>query len=206
MPRLTKDMRDEIVRKVLHYKFAEEEKALAAEGGRVFDAVIDAVQGEYKDKIAAVPEEYFHRTISFSVRVNDSKRRNRGENTVSVSGTHPRAVPEGHGFNRYSNLDMKEVGEAAYKLAHDYAEKVLDKKDRRSSLKEKLTALVYSVTTTKRLYEVWPELAAIVPEPKENQPAVGTALTVSVAELNKIIPLPPPKQEKPAAKSQGTRK
>lgn len=197
MARLTKGMRENTVRRVLDFKFKERVKALKNKEHALFDKVVDALQGEYKTAIEAIPVEYFHTSIRFNVR--STKRafhagRERESISVSVEGSHPR--PDRNVLGVWHNLTDKTVPKPVYEQAVAYANEWAEYLNERTELERKLSALVHSVATTNKLYEVWPELHEIVPmpdEPLKQDPS--TALTVSVAELNKLIPLPVRKED-----------
>lgn len=57
----------------------------------------------------------------------------------------------------------------------------------RSHIKAEVTAMVNSVTTVKKLIEIWPESKELIPEFKREQ---STSLVVSVDNLNTMIGLP----------------
>lgn len=58
----------------------------------------------------------------------------------------------------------------------------------RAEVRAKTHELVHGVSTEKRLYEAWPELAEIVPPTLKATPA--RALAVTAGRLNELVPLP----------------
>ena len=194
--RLTITMRDNIREQVLRHKFKDREAALKLEERAVFDVVIDGLLGGHKAAIEGLPARWTEGSIGFEA-YTEGKSRNRYsmEDRTTVTGSHTRRVPAN--FPSYHNFldkdDMIEaefpIPAATHKLLQTFVEKRDAMRDERGELGRKLGALLNSVTTVKKLYEVWPELAEIVKQPEE-QTANGTALTVSVADLNKTIGLP----------------
>lgn len=203
--RLTSSMRADIVARVLKFKFEAPLKALDKAGAKLFDEVCDLLLGKHKKTLEALPANWFPLAQTFSVTV--------GEVTFSVSGSHPRRLPDAlpRTFDavkhrtrseRAWNWSADETGDfkAVFELLEPHVRKRIALADEWKTLEAKLEALVHSVTTDTKLYELWPELAEIVPmaTPTTNN---GTALTVSVKELNDLIPLP---SKKPKAKKRAS--
>lgn len=199
--RLTNDLRADIVRGVLEFKFAAGEKLLAVEGKKLFETTLDALLDPHKAAIEALPQEWRSETSNLAIvdvasresfllsgarRIVPSKFNSR----INLIGTVGKKAPRRlvYNYSRYDNngltrdLKLPELFEHVLKAFALRAE--------RKELSAKLEALVAGVTTTKKLYEVWPELAEIVPDDWSPKTSAGTAITVSVAELNRAIPLP----------------
>lgn len=192
--RLTNSMRDDIVRRVLKFKFEAPEKALKAEGNKLFGKIYDLLLGEHKAAIEKMPAHWFPQLQSFVVDLDDATHVIEADYPRRLPGNLPRrfdAVKHRTRTDRAWSWSTDEAGDykGVFKLLEPHARKLIELDAEREALRAKLKALVYSVTTVKKLYEVWPELAEIVPMP-EDTTNTGTALTVSVADLNKAIPLP----------------
>lgn len=180
--RLTNAARDNIVARVMAYKFDKSDADMRAEEAKAFDRIMDLLQGEHKTLLDTVPVEYLHTTLDIYVaEVMPNSRR-----VYPLSGNHPRGI-SGE-FPRWWALDAKTASPEALAAATAAANKRAAYEDEKKWLQNKLEALVYSVNSYKKLYALWPELAEIVPM---ETPDVGaTALTVDVKELNRVIPLP----------------
>lgn len=208
--RLTKELRKDIVRRVLDYKFKQRSAALKARQHDVVVRVINEVVGE---GTLAVLKEWpaawvgqlhgltiddthggykHHLTLDKTLLVPANFH-----NQITWTGTKGKRAGRRlkHYYERYwkfSSSTSAPSVEITDPVVVAYAEEALAIEEEGKELKAKLEALVNSVTTTKKLYEVWPELATIVPNTWEQRDTHGTALVVSVADLNKTIPLPPP--------------
>src|SRR5690606_4946118 len=159
--------------------------------------VYDLLLGAHKVAFEAMPSDWFPATQIFIVQD--------GRHTCRITGEYPRPIPENlpqvfdvknhrtRGGRVWSWEDRSGEHDAVFELvaSHISAHVALDTE--REALQAKLKALVYSVTSDTKLYELWPELAEIVPVP-ESTTSKGTALTVSIKELNELIPLPSKKE------------
>lgn len=204
--RLTNSMRDDIVARVLKFKFEATEKALELEGRKLFDKVYDLLLGANKKTFESLPSNWFPATQNFLVED--------GRHACTLTGEYPRPIPERlpqafdvkhhrtRGRRVWSWEDRSDEHDAVFELVapHIAAHVALDTE--REALQAKLKALVYSVTSDTKLYELWPELAEVVPVPEDTS-SKGTALTVSIKELNNLIPLPSKKE--PACSTSSTK-
>lgn len=180
--RLTNAARDNIVARVMAYKFEKSDADMRAEEAKAFDRIMDLLQGEYKTLLDTVPGEYLRTTLNIRVaEVMPNSRRG-----YFITGNYPRAVSAE--FPQWRALDDETASPEALAAATAAANKRAAYEDEKEELKNKLEALVYSVNSYKKLYAIWPELAEIIPM---ETPDIGaTALTVDVKELNRMIPLP----------------
>ncbi|RAW91427.1 hypothetical protein CKY04_24140 [Photorhabdus sp. S8-52] len=60
--------------------------------------------------------------------------------------------------------------------------------NKKEEIKNNVYAILNSVTTTKRLIEVWPEAKDLIPS--EDIRSINTSLSVKVEDLNKMIGIP----------------
>lgn len=196
--RLTNSMRGNIVAKVLKFKFEAQQKALDKEGHKLFDEVCDLLLGKHKKTVEALPADWFPLAQTLCVSIDDVM--------YTLSGSHPRRLPGSlpRTFDAARHRTRSERSwswqtdhggeyKAVFALLEPHVRKLIALSDERKTLEAKLNALVHSVTTDTKLYELWPELTEIVPM-VEPTTAKGTALTVSIKELNELIPLPSKKE------------
>lgn len=195
MSRLNKNDRAFYVHRIMDFKFEKARAELKKKEQQLFDETVDAFQGEHKPLIDKLPLAYFHTIDAFSVAVPG---RGRGS-CIMIEGAHQRAVSRDSGVSRWSALAPKDLPEEVRMKLSEFASAKVAHAQEEEALRVKLEGLLNGVQTTKRLYEAWPELEEIVPRPSEAVASHGKALTVSVSELNKLIPLPskqPAKKEK----------
>src|SRR5690606_7321600 len=84
--RLTNSMRDNIVSRVLRFKFEAPEKALKAEGDKLFGKIYDLLLGEHKAAFEKMPAHWFPQIQSFVVDL--------GNATHIITADYPRRLPD----------------------------------------------------------------------------------------------------------------
>lgn len=192
--RLTRDARSNIVERVMNYKYAQSDAEQLRLGAVAFDRIADLAQGHDKNRIESLDSLYFQKTDVVRVRVGKPGC----FEYVDLVGHYPRAWKQGwpqryepingySGDSEYDDQDIAPFPKEAAALAIAEAKRALKYQNEKTALRSKLVALVHSVSTYKKLYEVWPELAEIVP-PDDDRPT--QMLSVDVKELNRLIPLP----------------
>lgn len=193
MARITKDWRDVSHRKIVEHTFKAEEAEMTKRRHAAFDEVIDLMLGPHKEAVEKMPSQWIIHTQHFVVKIKQGNQ----YNEIRITGAHPRpacGLPNWGAAN-----DVLKRTPAAFEAAEAFAKAQADFDDRRRAFSDKVRTVLASVTTTKRLYEIWPELDEIVPQPKDDRiVARAHQLSTYVHELNKVIPLPTPK---PAAKA-----
>ena len=154
MTRLTQSMRDTIERRLLDHRFAAEEKAIKEERAALGEAVYrDLYPKKVLDQMEALPNGWLPESQSISVRFGDG------------IGNY-----QGFRFEQSRRLQERHEGTAkVYDEKAPLAKRYAALKDREAALKsdtqeasKKARAVLNSVTTLKRLVEVWPEVAPFV--------------------------------------------
>lgn len=202
--RLNKSSRESIVHRVLAVAFDDKFKEVTARVVKQFPKFRATLLGKHAKAYDSLPDSWkrsgmfstftltfdrTHHTVPlpeatslpehFSV---EAVRRKTGEMSVRLK-------------NRWRSHDLKkqyEDADAALEVLRAPLEELAQLIVEREVMEEEVESVVNSVSTEKRLYEVWPELVEIVP-PSEN-PARGTAMAVDVDKLNAKIPLPQEKK------------
>jgi hypothetical protein len=189
--RITAGLRDSIVSALLRHRFNLEELAIQEEADRISKHSEQRTKGAYemvfteaeRKRLAEAPKGWFPEVHSVRVQIEgghvcevhfDSPQRVPYE--VKDGGwRHVTAVvsPDSHYFKIDREVqDMQEaLGQRRAKL-----------REARATLRARAEAVINSVTTVKRLLEVWPELHEFLPE--ENAGPSGDVPAIMIADLN----------------------
>src|SRR5688500_1296845 len=183
--RLTIAARDNILRRVLDFKFKKRLQDQKNKGAELFDKVVDLMLGKYKETVESLPDGWIPLVSQLQIDIDGTH--------YYISGHHPRRVPDE--LPQYFRFTKETVAQAkrrrymtaveagaAVKLLLPWVEAQRELQEERDELEHKIRALLYSVTSDKRLYEAWPELHEIIPFVEEDVRSTGTSLTVSVAD------------------------
>lgn len=189
--RITAGLRDHIVAGLLRHRFNLEQLAINEEQERINKRAAERTQGAYemvfteaeRKRLAEAPEGWYPEVDSVRVQVEGGKVE---EVEFETSKRVPYEVEDG-GWrhitaivsldNHYFqvNREVAEMREALdqrrQKLSEDKA-----------TLRNRAVAVIESVTTVKRLLEIWPELHDFLPE--ENAGPSGDVPAIMVSDLN----------------------
>lgn len=185
--RLTNDARKNIVRKLMQRAFDTQDQALQHEGGKVLEAVIKDFHRAHWSLIEQMPEGWMSTVIEKRFKV-------RGDgDDVTLKAPYPirtsKAFPQS---SYYDGISLASLKPALTASAYNKLEAHLDKVTAHNALKEKtrdeITAMVNSVTTYKKLYEIWPELGEAIPLVDPDS-GMGKQLAPNTAELNRVLGL-----------------
>lgn len=214
MSRLTKQDREFVHRRVMDFKFADAHKALRAEAEKALHAAAKVALGKHYDNYNALPEDWTRAIHSVAITVD-------GQKDFYAALTTPIRFPVAFSLTvskgkrgyvvdlgRWGGvLVMKENAldqEGFLAEMRPVCEKIHDHVLLRCEVSTTVEGVLNSVTTWNKLYELWPELAEIVPPPAAGTQR-STALTVDIKKLNELIPLPTEKTTvKRAAKKAGS--
>lgn len=202
--RLNKGRREFIVRRVLAAAFEKKVKAAEAKVNKDFPKFRKTLLGKHAKAYDSLPTVWRRgdQRSAFTLQLPSGNtvlklkelvyipihfgfaavRRKSGEYAVEMS-LH---------WNKTA-ADYYEGHEAALDVLRPSLVELITLLEEQGVMEAEVEAVVNSVSTEKRLYEIWPELAEIVP-PSDGEKR-GTALTVNIDKLNEKIPLP---QKKPA--------
>ena len=204
MTRLTNNVRDQIVRNAIakttigaetealqHARYAlAEEFRIAALGGPEEAAKIEKMVADIEKRLKAVPKGLVIYAFPFR-RDDDMWHMNLGGLRVtlpfSADPSHKRLAPSGATF----------TGEHALVLRfHDLENQWKELDNKRDTLRLKVRAVLNSVTTVKKLLDVWPEAKELLPaqleEARVQLPAVQTAsLNAELGLPSETLDTPP---------------
>lgn len=172
--RLTKDIRNQILDAVLAHRFTDEETSLE-ESFRAFadDYYRALFSPEEWELINNCPREWFYVSTDICARYQ-------GRSQFLKMSSEER-VPQS--LKREDMLDTQ---------ARRYA-KLLERRTKyqklRCEVSQHAAGVLNSVTTVKRLLEVWPEVKKFIPT-EFSKPDVTTALAIPMKQLNEKLRLP----------------
>lgn len=178
-PKLTTSIRDKIIHNALKNAFAVEKAQIAEEkvafAKMVYDHVVPA---EHQEILSKVPACYLNRgsNVSFRLRAPGASAYTR----INVSMGEER--PQSHELF-YNNIHIEDAAiDAAWSAIHERERQV---ENATSELREKISQVVWSVSTVKRLLEVWPEGKEFIPA-SATAPAASLPAVV-VTGLNEML-------------------
>jgi len=179
--KLTNSVRDKIVQNALKNAFAVELEALDADKVAFAKMVYDhIVPREHQEVLAKVPKEYLNRSYTITIKLRAPGSDTPAYTRVSVSMGEERPQPHDLFYNNCSIEDATLY--AVWSKINERGDRI---HNARAKLREKITQVVQSVSTVKRLLEVWPEgkefIPAIALAPAASLPAVV------VGDLNDML-------------------
>lgn len=178
MSYLTKAVRENMHKVVLDHTFKEKQDAAKAELVAAGDALYMAHHGEYLESMQKIPSSFFvnqqimksniggqYHDVALSQRMK-----------MCYKGYHARVV-----------FEANDPAAIAWLQAID---KVNDFKNQRNTMSNKVNAILESVRTFKKLWEVWPEAKPLL-EHFEEKPPVAYLPAIQFDQLNSELGLPP---------------
>lgn len=175
--RLTNDMRRTIREKLVARAFDDRYTELTRQSNKLFNLAVDDFLGDLKDVFNGLPEDWVERADTLYIETRRS-----GEVLV---GAHYRNVPKPIDYS--IQLDQLSAPVAKQIKTYFKAKAALDAE--KEHFEAEVSGVLYAATTTKKLYQIWPELAEIYTV-SESAPCANTALVPTVAHLNKTLGLP----------------
>jgi len=175
--RLTEERRTLIRNRVITSAFAARDAEVAAEKTALGDMVYDSLySGPLKQKMEALPAGYLPDTSGLRVQFGASST-----GYVYVNFSSQRRVSNNHSRHtaaNYENDDAKTIAFYATQLKEQAIEK------EKHALRNKVSSLLASVNTVKKLNEVWPESAEFTEGMGQ---LINTLPAIIPAELNALI-------------------
>lgn len=196
MTRLTNEIRDKIISNAITKAIGERETVqLKSFEDKFSDELVKTALGdrlgnltkiekEIKKLIDKIPEEFRnwegeHHVIKYNV-----VRLNIAGQAVDWAFDEPRIFPRNTWRDRY----VIPQGHELVKMMDDYRAEQKAISDIKTNVRENVRALVYSVTTVKKLLEVWPESLELIPSNIE-KPIVQLP-SIKIEQLNALIGVP----------------
>ena len=191
--RINATIRDTVVKGLLNHRFSvaeglleERREQLKQRLQNLKEIAYKAVYGTQAEKMLAVPKGWMEERDSVRVEIE-------GRTRIEVYFAKNMPIPqEDLNYSKAAAIfkadceylvEFDSIQEADMALRDDQRE--LDKEI--SQLKNRALAIINSVTTVKRLLEVWPEVAEFLPE--ENAGPVGGVPAVLIEDLNNAFGL-----------------
>ena len=191
--RLTNRMRERITNALAARTFQPLEEAWNNEANDLFMRIHKVAWGEHYEAISRMPISMFNSSLYTIVRTKDGN----GVSEVRLYGKYPVAMPFDFpwAINAFcdSNCRVSRAIAADEQLRtdlHAFLRKKLKLESDKAAARSEIEAVLYSITTVKKLLAVWPELASVPGLDLEPEATAGQQMVVSLAELNKTLGLP----------------
>lgn len=169
---------------VLDHAFKAKTEAAKKELILAGDALYIAHHGEHLKTMQKLPPEFLYRNIQMDVNIGGQSH------GVILSDKKPMS---------YQSSPSRIVFDANDPAAISYlqAQKKIDEIDeQRAAMSSKVYAILNSVRTFKKLWEVWPEAKPLL-EKFENKPTVALLPAIQFDQINTELGLPPSTNEIP---------
>lgn len=160
--RLTKEFREELIGRAIKHAFGEREKAHEAATTALADDLYAHEYGAHEKNANKLPQGWISSSSELRIEAAGFSYRAHadGKQSDRLKMSKSRRVP-GLGFGTEISVGgAHPLNDQAQAVAEEHAAIKRDKE----SLRAKLRALVYSVTTLPRLREAWPECEQFLPE------------------------------------------
>lgn len=181
---MTNYLAEAIVRRLLERAFGEELEQLNAKlrdlGDRIYEEVFTTEERALFEKL---PCGWLPTTDVIKIGLSDT--------SVHVSGikmSRERPVP----YSRYhQTLRVYDAGSHVYKTHEKLDARIEQIKKERRETERQVLAVVHSVSTLRKLTEVWPEITPLVADLEHRPPPPKKLPVVRTEELNRVFRLPP---------------
>lgn len=196
MTRLTNEIRDKIIDNAIIKAVGDRESVqLKSLADKFSEKLIETAVGDkaeeltkvdqnIKDLIASIPSDF--RIYENDMHLNRDKyvRLNIAGQAVDWEFDKEEIFPVTNWRERY----VIPQGHELVSLMEDYRAEVKAIDDIKSNVRENVRALVYSVTTVKKLLEVWPESEELIPQ-NVAKPSIQLP-SIKIEQLNALIGVP----------------
>lgn len=196
MTRLTNEIRDKIINNAITKAIGERETVqLKSFADKFSDELVKTALGDRLDSLTKIekdikklidkiPEEFRTYEDEYHVIDYDVVRLNIAGQAVDWGFDEPRIFPRNTWRDRY----VIPQGHVLVGMMDDYRAEQKAISDIKTNVRENVRALVYSVTTVKKLLEVWPESLELIPSNVE-KPIVQLP-SIKIEQLNALIGVP----------------
>lgn len=196
MTRLTNEIRDKIINNAIVKAVGDRESVQLKTLGDKFSAkLIETAVGDkagelakinqkIKDLIASIPSDFRIYETDEHLNRTDYVRLNIAGQAVDWSFDKAEIFPLTSWYNRFVIPQGHEL--VTIMEAYRAEQKTID--DIKANVRENVKALVYSVTTVKKLLEVWPESVELIPT-NVAKPVVQLP-SIKIEQLNALIGVP----------------
>lgn len=181
---LTKAKRDEIAKLLITRGFDDRYKTLEARGKPLFTRVVSAAWGESYELVQKIPAKMLNNEAYMHVRLTCG-------DTYSLQSDFLERAPLCFETWR-GERSARNISSPTDPTLNRDINQLLDDANayfkERSQSEADIYMVLNSVTTTKRLYEIWPELAPVVSQ-VEHATSTCTALAPVMSDLNRRLNL-----------------
>ncbi|HCM30559.1 MAG TPA: hypothetical protein DIC32_01955 [Acinetobacter radioresistens] len=177
MSRLTKQLREKMLSTVLDHAFSEKQSQAKSELNVAAEALYMAHHGEHLATLELLPSSFIYRSKGFD---------------VSIGGQRHMIYFDENRIMTYESNHSRVAFEADHPEAQAFlraTDKVDDVNKERRDMCREVNAVLESVHTFKKLWEVWPECKSLL-EKFEDKPAIAILPAVQVHRLNAALGLP----------------
>lgn len=181
MSRLTKQLREKMLETVLDHAFTAKEQAAYKAKIVAGEKVYTDIYGPHLIAMESLPKGFLSKTHYIYIAIGGQKHK--------VDLTEDRLIGRGHA-DRYGSGAKLYVGDEV--VAQEFlkaVEAVSDIQTERSNMHREVNAVLESVHTFKKLWEVWPECKSLL-EKFEDKPTIAILPAVQVHRLNAALGLP----------------
>lgn len=182
MSRLTNQIRQSMLKTVLDHAFSAAERTAAQAKLVAAEKIYSDIYGAHLIAMESLPKGYLPRRSYLYIAIGGQMRQ--------IDFSEGKLTGGSHG-DRHSHSKAKlYVGDEPVVVEWLKAESDCeDVKSRRSAMRREVGAVLDSVPTFKKLWEVWPECKSLL-EKYEVKPSIAILPTVQVANLNAALGLP----------------
>lgn len=184
MAQLTKSLRERMCRRVLNNAFSEKIDELKRVQVQLADKIYNDIYGAHLKTMNSLPKGYF---------------KSQGYLYISIAGQeHYLSFSESKIVaHNHDKRDKAKLYVGDEPVAIEWLKAVGDLENlqkKRSEMEYEVEALLASVTTFKKLWQVWPECKSLL-EDFESKPTVALLPSIQVKKLNAALGLPVETQE-----------
>ena len=201
---ITNRDRKAITKQLIERAMGEKRLAHEQAGHKLFDECCDAIVGEHKAAIEALPPGFMPERIKLTFPYTFGGI-HLGYINNDLHGAFSRRMPASIGIAAEidDNADDEEAPTHPVLLPKHmrrkclaWFKKGLELDDEEERLQGGITSMLYGTRSWKKLFEIWPELAELKLAAAPHETVTGKHLSVNLPDLNKKLRLPPPNDEK----------
>ena len=178
MSRLTNDLRERMARCVLNNAFSEQEKEADQNLRLVGDKIYEDIYGDHQKAMKSLPKDWLKTSHYIKIAIAGQ--------THEVYFTESRLI----GYEHYWQKPKLYVGDE--QICIDFL-KALDitgdMKKKRKAMEREVSAILHSVQTFKKLWEVWPASKSLL-EKFVSKPTMAMLPAIQFDKVNAALGLP----------------
>lgn len=178
MSRLTKDLRERMARCVLNNAFEAKEKEAIKNLRLAGDKIYDDIYGAHQKAMKSLPKDWLNTSQYIKIAIAGQAH--------EVRFTETRLI----GYEHYWKKPKLYVGDEQVCIDFLKAINVTeDLESQRKAMEREVNAILHSVQTFKKLWEVWPASKSLL-EKFESKPTVAMLPAIQFDKVNAALGLP----------------